>query len=123
MVTGDKRQVAGYRKLLVWEKADQLAHKIYDVSLKFPKEELYSFNSQLRRVALSVPANIVEGHARNSKNEFRHFLSIALGSLAEVEYYLEFSLKREYISQKEFNELKSLRITCGKLLWKLYKSQ
>jgi len=114
---------AGYKKLIVWEKTDLLAHKIYDLTIKFPKEEIFSLTSQLRRAALSVPANIIEGHARNNKNEFRRFLSIALGSLAEVDYYLEFSHKRKIISDLQFKEVKSLREDCGKLLWKLYKSQ
>lgn len=122
-VIGDKTQVTGYKKLLVWEKADQLVHKIYDLTVKFPKEEIFSLTSQLRRAALSVPANIIEGHARNNKNEFRHFLSIALGSLAEVEYYLEFSLKRNFITSSEYQEVRTIREDCGKLLWGLYKSQ
>jgi four helix bundle protein len=138
MVTGNKRQVtgynplglhptyrnqAGYKKLFAWQKADELAHKVYDFTIEFPKEELFSLTSQIRRAALSVAANILEGHARNNKNEFRRFLSIALGSLAEVEYYLEFSLERKYINKRQFNELNTLRESCGKLLWKLYKSQ
>ena len=120
---GDKTQVTGYKKLLVWEKADQLVHEVYDLTVKFPKEEIFSLTSQLRRAALSVPANIIEGHARNNKNEFRHFLSIALGSLAEVEYYLEFSLKRNFITSSEYQEVRTIREDCGKLLWGLYKSQ
>jgi four helix bundle protein len=122
-VIGDKTQVTGYKKLLVWEKADQLVHEVYDLTVKFPKEEIFSLTSQLRRAALSVPANIIEGHARNNKNEFRHFLSIALGSLAEVEYYLEFSLKRNFITSSEYQEVRTIREDCGKLLWGLYKSQ
>lgn len=99
-MTGNKLQVtsltsntAGYKKLIVWHIADELVHLVYDFSIEFPKEELYSLTSQLRRASLSVVANIIEGHARNSRNEFRHFLSIALGSLAEVEYYLELRLR------------------------------
>ena len=113
---------AAYKRLLAFQKADQLTHEIYNLSGHLPKEEIFSFTSQIRRSALSVPANIIEGHARNSKNEFRHFLSIALGSLAETEYYLEFAVKREWISTKQYNEIETLRNECGKLLWKLYKS-
>ena len=122
-VTSNKLQVTGYRKLIAWKKADELAHKAYDLTVKFPKEELFSLTSQIRRAALSVPANIIEGHARNSKNEFRHFLSIALGSLAEVEYYLEFAFKRKFITNSEYEQVEDLRGVCGRLLWKLYKSQ
>lgn len=122
-MTSDTINVTGYRKLLVWQVADELVNLIYDFTVNFPKEEQYSLTSQLRRAALSVVANIIEGHARNSRNEFRHFLSIALGSLAEVEYYLEFSLRRKYLTQEQFDLVEGLRNRCGQMLWKLYKSQ
>lgn len=121
--TSEKQQATGYKRLIVWQVADQLVHKVYDLTLGFPKEELFSLTSQLRRAALSIPANIIEGYTRNSRKEFRHFLSIALGSLAEVEYYLDFALKRSYITKKGFDEADQLRSYCGRLLWKLYKSQ
>lgn len=111
-----------YKKLLVWQVADELVHIVYDVTILFPKEEMFGLTSQLRRAALSVVANITEGHGRNNKNEFRHFLSIALGSLAEVEYYLEFSLKRKYLTDESYNKIEEKRMSCGKMLWKLYKS-
>jgi four helix bundle protein len=114
---------AAYKKLFSWQVADELVNKVYDAAIGLPKEEQFGLTSQLKRAALSVPANIIEGHARNSKNEFRHFLSIALGSLAEVEYYLEFALRRKFIDQEQFNEIETLREKCGKMLWNLYKSQ
>lgn len=114
---------SAYKKLIVWEVADRLVNLVYDSSIYFPKEELYSLTSQVKRAALSVVANIIEGHARNNKNEFRHFLSIALGSLAEVEYYLEFAYTRGYLSKTEFEKVELVRKQCGQLLWKLYKSQ
>lgn len=113
----------GYRKLLVWKVADELVSLVYDLTISFPKDELYVLTSQLRRAALSVVANIIEGHARNNKNEFRHFLAIALGSLAEVEYYLEFAFRRNYMSKEQFERAELLRKRCGQMLWKLYKSQ
>ena len=116
-------ELYGYKRLNAWQKADELAHKVYDVTPKFTKQEIYSLTSQLRRAALSVAANIIEGHGRYSKNEFRHFLSLALGSLAEAGYYLEFALKRKYLNDREFQEVDSLRQECGKLLWKLHQSQ
>lgn len=114
---------AAYKKLIVWQVADDLVNMVYDLTITFPKDELYSLTSQLRRAALSVPANIIEGQARNNRNEFRHFLSIALGSLSEVEYYLEFSFRRKYLTKDQFESVKNLRDKCGQLLWKLYKSQ
>ena len=83
----------GYKKLIVWQKADVLAYQVYIETKDFPKEEIYGVTSQLRRAALSVPTNIVEGYGRQGKKELRWFINIALGSLAETEYLLDFSLK------------------------------
>ena len=118
-----EEEVVGYKKLLAWQLADTLAKKVYKVTAKFPREELYGIVSQLQRAALSVPLNIVEGYARNNKNEFRQFLRIALGSLAEVGYLLEFSFEQKFLTENEFQELMNLRNQCGQLLWKLLKSQ
>lgn len=116
-------EVVGYKKLVAWETADKLAWEVYLLTDKFPRDELYGLTSQLRRAVLSVPLNIVEGHSRNNRNEFRQFLKIALGSLAEVDYLLQFALKRCYISRKGFDKVSDLRVQCGKLLWKLMQSQ
>jgi len=103
----------GYKKLIAWQKADILAHEVYSLTQRFPKSEMFGLTSQLRRAALSVPANIVEGHSRLSKNEFHHFLSIALGSLSEVDYFLEFSFKQKLIEQEKYNSVLALREECG----------
>lgn len=113
----------GYKKLIAWQKADLLAHKVYAVTGFFPKSELFGLISQLRRAVLSVPSNIVEGYARGSKNEFHHFLSITLGSLAEVEYFLDFAYKQKFIKEKDYYEILELKEECGRLIWKLYESQ
>ena len=118
----DKKQV-GYKRLIVWQKSDLLAHKVYDLTMSFPKEEIFGLTSQLRRAVLSVPANIAEGFARNSRKEFRHFLSIALGSLAEVEYFIEFAFTRKYIKPTVFVEVNELKEECGRLLWAMYRAQ
>lgn len=120
-VTG--KTLFGYKKLFAWQKANKLAHEVYEITLSFPKEESFGLTSQLRRAALSVPTNIVEGHARNSKKEFHRFLAIALGSLAEVEYLLEFALGRGYITDKTFQEISLLREESGHIIWKLFISQ
>jgi|SRR3989338_6155048 len=113
----------GYKRLIAWQVADELAWEVYKSTDKFPKEELYGLTSQLRRATLSVPLNIVEGHSRNNKNEFRHFLRIALGSLAETDYLLQFSMRRQYINKLQHEKLSEIRVKCGRLLWKLMKSQ
>ncbi|MEK7521339.1 MAG: four helix bundle protein [Patescibacteria group bacterium] len=112
----------GYKKLLVWKVADELARKIYFLAKSFPPHEQYGLTSQLRRAGLSVVLNIIEGYSRNGKNEFRQFLRIALGSLAEVEYLIDFALDQGYIKQEDKSELIALRVRCGQLLWKLFRS-
>lgn len=119
----ENNSLFGYRKLIAWQKANELAHKVYDLTLNFPRSELFGITSQLQRAALSVPTNIVEGHARNNKNEFRRFLSISLGSLAEAEYLLEFSYERKLIKEDIFQEISLLRAEVGHIIWRLYISQ
>jgi len=113
---------AGYKKLLVWQKADELAHKVYLATKEFPKEENYGLISQLRRAALSIPTNLVEGAGRQGKRELKQFTNIALGSLAEVEYLLGFSLRLNYLDAVSYEELQKLRRETGGLLWKFYQS-
>lgn len=112
----------GYKKLRVWQKADELAYQVYLATKKFPKDEMYGMTSQLRRAALSVPTNIVEGMGRQSKNELRKFTAIALGSLAETEYLLEFCLRLSYLTEENYAKLENLRGETGGLLWNFYKS-
>ncbi|MAG59344.1 four helix bundle protein [Candidatus Woesebacteria bacterium] len=113
----------GYKRLIAWQLADELAWTVYKLTDKLPKHELYGLTSQLRRAVLSVPLNIVEGHSRHNKNEFRHFLRISLGSLAEADYLLQFALKRKYVPAADYKKASELRENCGKVLWKLMKSQ
>lgn len=112
----------GYKRLIVWQKADELAYSVYLASKDFPKEEIYGITSQLRRAVLSVPINIVEGYARHSKKELKHFLNIAIGSLAETEYLLDFCRHLNYLKESNFQKLNNLRKEVGRLLWKFYKT-
>jgi four helix bundle protein len=99
-----------------------LAYEVYTVTKNFPKEEIYGITSQLRRAVLSVPTNIVEGYGRQGRNELRQFMNIALSSLAETNYLLDFCLKLNYLSTKQHKKLQELTQEVGKLLWKFYKS-
>ncbi|MDT8301626.1 MAG: four helix bundle protein [Sedimentisphaerales bacterium] len=119
---GPEIDQVGYKKLIVWHKADDLAYQVYIATKDFPKEELYGITSQLRRAVLSVPTNIVEGYGRQGKNELRHFVNIALGSLAETKYLLDFSSKLNYLNTNQYKSLQELAQEVGKLLWKFYKS-
>lgn len=112
----------GYKKLVVWQKADELAYQVYLETKKFPKDEIFGITSQLRRAVISVPTNIVEGAGRQGKREMRQFASIALGSLAETEYLLEFCSRLNYLNEEDYKRLEDLRGHLGALLWKFYKS-
>lgn len=89
-----------HHELQVWQESITLVKKIYEITSRFPKEEIYSLTSQMRRAAVSIPSNIAEGAARNSDKEFLQFLYIARGSLSEVE--------TQMIIAKELNYLKGL---------------
>jgi four helix bundle protein len=109
-------QELGYRKLIVWQKADALAYQVCIATRYFPKEELYGMTSQLRRAALSIPTNIVEGYARVGVREKLQFCNIAYGSAAEVEYLLDFSQRLEYLAGEEYNSLVSIRDETARVL-------
>jgi four helix bundle protein len=87
--------------LLVWQEAMELVQDIYTATACFPKEEVYALTSQMRRAAVSVPSNIAEGAARTGQKEFLQFLSIARGSLSELETQILISDKLGYLSVKK----------------------
>ncbi len=101
---------------MVWQKAHQLVLLVYSSTKSFPKEEVFGLTSQMRRCAVSVPANIVEGYGRKSDKEKLNFFNIAKGSLTELEYYIELTLELGYINEKSFNDLVQLRSDVGRLL-------
>jgi len=94
-----------YKNLGVWQHADDLTVQIYQITKQFPPAEVYGITSQLRRAAYSVPANIAEGAGRESNADYLRFLSMARGSLAEVEYFLHLSRRLEYLSEDSWNQL------------------
>jgi four helix bundle protein len=110
-----------YKQLLVWQKSDDLAFEIYRATKHFPKDEIYSLSSQLRRAALSIPTNIVEGYSRKGDKELARFINISIGSLAEVEYLLTFSKRLGYLPHHDYLKIEELRSQVGKLLWNFYK--
>ena len=112
----------GYKKLIVWHKADEFAYQVYIVTKSFPKEEIFGITSQLRRASLSIPTNIAEGYGRQGKGELKQFVNIALGSLSEACYLLGFSLRLKYLNTEQHKGLQDLAIEVGKLLWKFHKS-
>lgn len=89
---------------MVYQESIEFAHRIYQVSKQFPKDELFGISSQLRRPAISIPANIAEGSSRG-KNEFAHFLNISRGSCYECIPLLEVAKYQDYINRDLFTEL------------------
>jgi four helix bundle protein len=111
-----------WKNLEVWKKADELAFEVYGATKTFPKEEIYGLTSQIRRSALSIPTNIVEGYSRRSDKELARFVSISLGSLAEIKYLLYFSGRLGYFKKDEFDRLIAGYNILGKSLFKFYEA-
>jgi len=112
-----------YKDLKVWQKANEFALEIYRITKQCPKSKNRNIclTAQLRRAALSVPTNIVEGYARKGDKELARFFNIAIGSLAEAEYLLYFSKELNYITQADHSKVESLRNDVGSLLWSFYR--
>ena len=91
-----------HTKLRAFEIADEVAILIYRITAKFPKDELYGLASQVRRAAVSVPSNIVEGCARDTKTDYRRFLTVAFGSLRELHYQLSLSKRLGLLSDQDY---------------------
>ena len=94
-----------YRDLIAWQKGVRFVTEIYGATRVFPRDELYGLTNQLRRAAVSVPSNIAEGQARFSRKEFHHFLSLARGSLVEIETQLTIAQNLGYLSPQQSQPL------------------
>jgi four helix bundle protein len=94
-----------YTKIKAWQLADELALLVYKATKEFPKREIWGLTSQMRRAAVSVPANIVEGSARRNRNEYLQFLYIAMSSLTELNYYIRFTKEFGYLDTHRHEEL------------------
>ncbi|MBC8310945.1 MAG: four helix bundle protein [Candidatus Marinimicrobia bacterium] len=108
-----------FKVLEVWQKSIQLVKKVYLLTRQFPKSEQFGFTSQIRRSTVSIPFNIAEGHARIGIKEYRHFISIALGSSAELETQIIIGQELEYIDADDgiemFESIQSIRMMLNKL--------
>jgi four helix bundle protein len=94
-----------FRKLDVWQLAKQLTVKIYSVTKTFPSSEMYGLVSQMRRAASGSAANIAEGSGRNTSKDFANFLNISIGSLCELESYIEIAYELKYLDTKMYTIL------------------
>lgn len=111
-----------YRDLDVWQRSMRLAKEIYRVTQRFPADERFGLTNQLRRAAVSVPSNLAEGHARFGAGEFSRFISITMGSVAEIETQILLSKDLGYITPEITEELLGELDTIGKMLRGLAKS-
>ena len=107
-----KNKICDFKDLNVWMLSMGLVKKIYLSTKSFPKYEQYGLTSQIRRSTVSIPSNIAEGHERKGKNEYKHFISIALGSSAELETQLLLSVNLDYLeietSKNILSDIKSI---------------
>jgi four helix bundle protein len=115
-----KMAARNYRDLVVWQDAIKLAKSVYILLQKLPKQEMYGLSDQLRRAVVSVPSNIAEGQARKAPMEFRRFLHIALGSLAEVDTQLVLAREFGYLQNADLadvdDQIQNLRMKLYALL-------
>jgi four helix bundle protein len=114
--------VESYRDLVAWQKAMTLVEGVYAATSKFPGDERFGLVSQLRRAAVSIPSALAEGHQRASTREFSHYLSIARGSLGEVETQLLIAQRLGYLGSTDMKPLLALCEEQGRVLRGLRKS-
>ncbi len=114
--------VRNYRDLVAWQKAMDLVASVYRVTRKWAPEELYGLTSQARRAAASIPSNIAEGQGRTGTREFLHHLSIASGSLREVETHLLIAVRLEFFDKPTCDALLDQTAEVGQLLLGLMRS-
>ena len=112
----------GYHKLIVWQKAHGFVLAIYDVTEDFPRSEEFGLKSQIRRAAVSVVLNVVEGYRRSSRKDYLHFLNTADASLSEIEAAMEIAKDLQFLSGDSYAQLENKRGQLGFLLSQLIKS-
>lgn len=110
-----------YQQLLVWKNGIALVFFVYEITKKFPKEELFILVPQMRRAALSVPSNIAEGSLRKTNKDFAHFLHISMGSLVELETQGVVAHGLRYLNQADFDRLLKETEELKKMLYAFIK--
>ena len=106
-----------FKDLVVWQKDYKLVLEIYKITRDFPKSENYGLSQQMRKAAVSIPSNIAEGYGRIHKAEYKQFLSVAYGSLSELETQYLLSIDLKYISKSEIVE--KLLKEVGSMLYRM----
>ena len=116
-----EKEIKSFRDLIIWQRGISLVKDVYEETRNFPKEELYGITTQIRRSAISIPSNISEGHIRQHRAEFRQFLNIALGSLAELETQIIIARELNYLSIEKSENLIDQMSSLGKMMRGLMK--
>ena len=115
------RLITSYRDLDAWQLAISIVIETYRVTAALPAEERFGLTAQLRRAAVSIPSNIAEGHSRLGATEFRRFVSIARGSVAEVETQIAVSVALGFVGAEDVAPLSSDLDRLSKMLFGLYR--
>jgi four helix bundle protein len=115
-------KVQSYRDLIVWQKSIKLAVEAYRLARMLPDSERFVLKDQIFRASVSVAANIAEGHGRLSKGDYVRFLTVARGSLLELETLLHITLEVGHMSEVEVNSARGLSDEIGRMLWALIRS-
>jgi four helix bundle protein len=119
VASGQRRsslKVRRFNDLIAWQKAMDLVEDVYRLTKLFPKDELFGLTSQLRRAAVSIPSNVAEGQSRRSSKEFIQFLSVAQGSLAEVETQVLIATRLQYIPEDHSRGLLEKTAELGRIM-------
>ncbi len=106
-----------FKDLIVWQKSYKLVLEIYKMTKGFPKTEIYGLSQQMRKASVSIPSNIAEGYGRKHKAEYKQFLSIAYGSLLELETQYSLAVDLKYVGKCEFIE--NLLKEVGAMLYRM----
>ena len=104
----NSNKIKSYRDLIVWQKSMELVRKVYDLTSKFPREEIFGLVNQMRRATVSIPSNIADGRARGYRKEYRQFLLNAFGSGAELETQIEISKTLPKTKDLNYSEIDAL---------------
>lgn len=115
--------IQSYRDLQVWQKATDLVVECYRLTKHLPKSETYGLASQIQRAAVSVPANIAEGHGRDHLGDYLHHLSVANGSLMELETHLLITNRLGYLQEDQLAPVRNLTAEVGRMLAALTRSR
>ncbi len=105
------------------KKMDEFAHLVYKITKKFPPEERFGLTSQLRRAAISVILNYIEGYARQGEKVKQNFYRISYGSLKESKYLVHFSLTEEFMNKQDYTKAISIADEIGAMLWSTFAAK